>query len=120
MAADAELAAAARRHGHSVAWVPSTAAAILVALDGNTPQLAVLSCDPAILTSAVLAACDARGIRIIALASGDAHRRHAAVLGLCEVIDDTTDWELVERAIAGEQRETRPADGRGTVIAVWG
>ena len=120
LATSADLADGARRHGHAVVAVPETGAAILVALDGGAPHLAVITGDPAVLTGTVLAACDARGIRVIALIGTDAHRRHAAVLGLHETIDATDDWAIIERAIAGQAREVRPASGRGTVIAVWG
>ena len=120
LATSSDLADGARRHGHAVVAVPESGAAILVVLDSRTPHCAVVTCDPAVLTSTVLSACDARGIRVIGLIGSDAHRRHAAVLGLHETLDDTGDWAAVERAIAGQPREVRPASGRGTVIAVWG
>ena len=120
LATSTDLSVEARTHGHAVLAVPASGAAILVALDGGTPQLAVVSCDPAVLTATVLSACDAKGIRVIGLIGSDAHRRHAAVLGLHETVDDSGEWASVERAIAGQQREARPASGRGTVIAVWG
>lgn len=120
VAAPAEFGVEARRHGHGVAVVPESSAAVLVALDSGTPDLAVLTCDPAVLSSNVLAACDGRGIRIIGLLGEEAHRRHAAVLGLYETVDVADGWAGIERAIAGEKREVRPASGRGTVVAVWG
>ena len=110
----------ARKHGHEVQSIPASTPAVLVALEDAVPEAAVVPCDPTILTSAVLAACDARGVRVIALVADDAQRRHAAVLGLYEVVDDTDDWAELERASAGEPREIRPVTGRGTVIAVWG
>jgi MinD-like ATPase involved in chromosome partitioning or flagellar assembly len=120
IAAPAEFGEEARRHGHAVAAVPESSAAVLVALDSGTPDLAVLTCDPAVLSSNVLAACDGRGIRIIGLLGTEGHRRHAAVLGLYETVDVADGWAGVERAVAGEKREARPASGRGTVVAVWG
>ena len=120
LATSTDLSVEARSHGHAVLAVPASGAAIFVALDSGTPQLAVVSCDPAVLTATVLSACDAKGIRVIGLVGSDAHRRHAAVLGLHETVDDSGEWATVERAIAGQQREVRPASGRGTVIAVWG
>jgi MinD-like ATPase involved in chromosome partitioning or flagellar assembly len=120
LATSADLADSARRHGHTVRAVPELGAAILIALDASAPQVAVVTCDPSVLTSAVLAACDARGIRVIGLIGSDQHRRHAAVLGLHETVDETAEWATIEAAIAGQQRELRPASGRGTVIAVWG
>jgi MinD-like ATPase involved in chromosome partitioning or flagellar assembly len=120
IAAPAEFGEEARRHGHAVAAVPESSAAVLVALDSGTPDVAVLLCDPAVLSSNVLAACDGRGIRIIGVLGTEAHRRHAAVLGLYETVDVADGWAGIERAIAGEKREVRPASGRGTVIAVWG
>lgn len=119
LAAPAALADSARRHGHAVIAVPESGAAILVALDSGTPELAVVTCDPAVLTGTVLSVFDSRGIRVIGLLASDAHRRHAAVLGLHETVE-ATEWEAVERVIAGQRREVRPASGRGTVIAVWG
>jgi MinD-like ATPase involved in chromosome partitioning or flagellar assembly len=120
IAAPAEFGEEARRHGHAVAAIPESSAAVLIALGSGTPDVAVLTCDPAVLSSHVLTACDGRGIRIIGLLGTDAHRRHAAVLGLYETVDVAEGWSGIERAIAGEQREARPASGRGTVIAVWG
>jgi MinD-like ATPase involved in chromosome partitioning or flagellar assembly len=120
LASTADLADAARRHGHVVVVVPELSAAIHIALDSGTPQLVVVSCDPAVLTSTVLSVCDSRGIRVIGLVGSDAHRRHAAILGLHETLDAASDWAAVERLIAGQQREALPASGRGTVVAVWG
>lgn len=116
----AVLAESARKHGHSVREVPASAPAVLIALDGEAPELVVVPCDPETLTSAVLSSSDLRGVRVLALVADEAQRRHAAVLGLYESIDDTDDWAEVENASAEDAREVRPASGRGTVIAVWG
>lgn len=116
----AALADSARKYGHDVVEVPASAPAVLIALDGDVPDLAVVPCDPAVLTNAVLAAGDLRGVRVLGLVAHDAQRRHAAVLGLYESIDDTDNWADVEGATADAPREVRPASGRGSVIVVWG
>jgi MinD-like ATPase involved in chromosome partitioning or flagellar assembly len=86
------------------------------------PDLLLVAGDPTMLTAAVLGACDQRGIRVLAVASDDRARRNVSSLGLFEAVESISDWAIVERAIAGDNRTERISapTRRGTVIAVWG
>jgi MinD-like ATPase involved in chromosome partitioning or flagellar assembly len=89
----------------------------------SVPDLAVIEADKSLLTASVLAACDARGVRVIALVSDAANRRYVGVLGLFDLVPEPATWSDVEGVIAGQFAPERPtpiANGRGTVIAVWG
>ncbi len=115
-----QLAAEAKKRSNIVTTVAASASGVLGGLDAFHPQVAVISADPEVLNSSVLGACDARGVRVIALASDEGQRRHASVLGLYEVIDASASWAQVEKALAGERDAVPAAPTRGTVIAVWG
>jgi Mrp family chromosome partitioning ATPase len=116
---ESELASAATRHGHEVTI--AAAGTVLAELETTAPDLVVIASDPATLSSAVLAACDARGIRVIALVADEAGRQHAAALGLHDLVEASAEWTDIEQVITGQRR---PAPPRGTtggvVIAVWG
>ena len=116
----AELDREARRHGHSVAhcggprelteaFVQSSAVAALVAADATA------------LTAELLAAADAAGIRLVALAATRAERRRAADLGLREVADRDAPWQELETLLLGAAPSVASAgEHHGEVLAVWG
>jgi MinD-like ATPase involved in chromosome partitioning or flagellar assembly len=99
-------------------------------------RVAVVGAAPAYLTRRLLSACDRLGVRVVALASEPGERRHAAAVGMLDVLDAPVGWEAVvpqagpvrgldaedaevdERTTA--RRPVRAAPERGTVIAVWG
>ena len=120
LAARPALAAEATAYGHEVVSRASTSAEVIGLLDSTAPQVVVAVCDPAVLSSGVLAACDARGIRVIALLADEAGRAHATVLGIHETVAEPAGWAEVERAITGGRAPASSSLGRGTVIAVWG
>jgi MinD-like ATPase involved in chromosome partitioning or flagellar assembly len=123
LALEDRLAADALRHGHEViARSPSgpELASLVVAL---RPELAIVHAEPRYLTDRVLAACDDSGVRLLALTSDDAGRRHAAGLGLFETMDAASPWPAVELALDGTgapAQRPAPRPERGEVIAVWG
>lgn len=112
-------------HGHSVAARLGSAREIIAAIDAHRPDAVLVSATRMTLGPDLLAACDQRGIRLIALAADAAERRHAAVLGLHEVVAADAAWPEVEELLsAGIPVPLRAVAerhaGRGTVIAVWG
>lgn len=113
-------------HGHSVAARLGSAREIIAALDAQRPDAVLVSATRMTLGPELLAACDRRGIRLVALAADAAERRHAAVLGLHEVVAADAAWPEIEGMLSAgiplplRTADEQPARGRGTVIAVWG
>lgn len=125
------LLAAIVEYGHTVVARADTAQALVDALlradDPIAPEIVIVRARRALLTAELIAACDERGIRVLALASGAQDRRHAAALGLYEVLDESTAWPQIEAVlragvvvpprVGGPHRSVAVA---GTVITVWG
>jgi len=118
-------------YGHAIVARVGTARDLLVALDVRPPEAVVVGAGRATLTADLIAACDGRGIRLIALAASDLDRRHAASLGLYEVVDAGADWSEVETLLVAGIVVPLRIGGRagaggggalraGSVIAVWG
>lgn len=114
-------------HGHVVVARLIGWRDLIESLDVLSPEVVVVGAGRGTLSAELLAACDERGIRLIALASGDGERAHATQLGLHEVLDRSAGWAEIETLVSGgvplpsrlgqfEARATR-AD---SVIAVWG
>ena len=114
-------------HGHTIVARLVGWRDVLESLDVLAPDVVLVGAARATLSAELLAACDERGIRLIALAAGDADRAHAAQLGLHEVLDRTAPWPEVDALVRGgvpvpsrlgdaESRARRSA----AVIAVWG
>lgn len=120
LAARAQLAGEAAGYGHEVVARAATSAELIGLLDATTPQIVVAACDPSVLSSGVLAACDARGIRVVAMLADEVGRNHATVLGIHETVAEPAGWAEIERLITGGRAPAAIAGGRGTVIAVWG
>lgn len=115
--------------GHSIVARLSTARELIAAIHQRPPEAVILGADRATLTAEVIAACDARGVRVIALAASDHDRRHAASLGLHEVLDATADWAEIDALLGagilvplrvGDRPGGARALATGSVIAVWG
>jgi len=117
------LATDATRHGHDVVAVLASGVEVLAVI-ARAPAIdvAIVAANPVFLTQQVLAECDARGIRLIAVIQGDADRRFASSLGLYEFVDATADWQHYESALGGAAPPVGPARpaGRGEVVTVWG
>jgi MinD-like ATPase involved in chromosome partitioning or flagellar assembly len=103
---------------------------VLDGLDVLAPDVVVVGAGRSTLTAELLAACDERGIRVIALADTDHDRAQANRLGLHEVLDAGADVRELESLVSdgvrvpsrlGESGEAvRPPVGANGVVAVWG
>lgn len=116
-------------HGHSVVGRLASVAEVLALVASHPPDAALVSASPDTLSAGLLSGCDARGVRVIALAASDADRRYAASLGLHEVLDAECAWADVERMITGgvpvpsrigDATRNSAAPANGSVVAVWG
>jgi MinD-like ATPase involved in chromosome partitioning or flagellar assembly/PHD/YefM family antitoxin component YafN of YafNO toxin-antitoxin module len=113
--------------GHEIIARVQAAAEVIAILDDRAPDVVLVSASRKHLGERLIAECDARAVRLIALAASDLERRHAASLGLYEVLEAQAEWAEVEALItAGVSVPLRlgpsapGATNPGTVIAVWG
>jgi MinD-like ATPase involved in chromosome partitioning or flagellar assembly len=115
--------------GHSIMARLSTARDLVAAIHQRPPEAVIVGADGATLTAEVIAACDARGVRVIALAGSGHERRHAVSLGLHEVVDAASEWAEIEALLGagilvplrvGDRTGGAGALAAGSVIAVWG
>ena len=120
--ASRELVDSAPRFGHEIVAFAHDAFDIVRLLDVHSPDAVLASADPAIVNAGVVAQCDARGIRVLALVETDAHRRTARDCGLHETIAAGEGWPHVESLGQDVLDVVQPsrAHVEGTVIAVWG
>jgi MinD-like ATPase involved in chromosome partitioning or flagellar assembly len=121
-------------HGHTVVSRVATATDLLAALnavDAGAPvdTVALVGAGRTTLTAELISGCDAKGVRVIALAATDLDRRYAASLGLYEVIGADSRWADIEAMLVGgipvpmrvgDRTRATGALGTGSVIAVWG
>lgn len=143
LAEEQRLVAEAGRHGHRVVARCSGADDLAAQLETARPELAVAAAAPQYLSSRVVAACDAIGVRLLVVAASVQERRFAATLGVVDPVDAPFEWarprtppvEPTRDAFAtevDEQTRLRPArisavpaaveapPSRGSIIAVWG
>jgi MinD-like ATPase involved in chromosome partitioning or flagellar assembly len=123
LALEDRLAAEAERHGHELVGRTPSALELASLVSERRPDVVIAFAEPRYLSDRVLAVCDDRGVRIVALAPDDDARRYCAGLGLFETADAAAEWSELEHAIAGtaiRRERAQPRSGRGTVIAVWG
>jgi MinD-like ATPase involved in chromosome partitioning or flagellar assembly len=115
--------------GHSVVTRVDTARDFLESLSHGQPHVVVVSGRRESLTGQLIAACDERGIRVVAIAASEQERRHAGSLGLYETVAMPCDWAEIEDLLvsgvvvplrAGDRHFTGGALSAGSVIAVWG
>lgn len=117
----ARLSAEAVHHGHEVVGVSADVTGLLDALAVARPTCVLALAEPRHLDEAALAAADAAGVRVVAVAGTSAQRRHAAMLRLRETVDAASGWAGIEPMLGGLGAAEAPrAPSRGTVIAVWG
>jgi MinD-like ATPase involved in chromosome partitioning or flagellar assembly len=116
------LVAALVERGHRVDVRIGPLTDPVLAVSGTTPDVLLVSADPDRLTPALLAACDAGGIRLIALASSDAARRNAAAMGLYDVLAADASLDAIDEAVRGGRVAAAPVPvaRSGVVVAVWG
>ncbi len=111
-------------HGHVVVARLVSARELLGSIDALAPEVVLVGAGRATLGRDLLAACDERGVRVVALAANDLDRHHARHVGLLEVVDATAGWDEVEPLVQGgaavAEAPRGPATRRGTVLAVWG
>ena len=115
--------------GHSVVTRVDTARDFLESLSHGQPHVVVVSGRRESLTGQLIAACDERGIRVVAIAASEQERRHAGSLGLYETVALPCDWAEIEDLLVsgvvvplrvGDRHFTGGALSAGSVIAVWG
>jgi MinD-like ATPase involved in chromosome partitioning or flagellar assembly len=116
-------------NGHAILARPGTVDDILDLLGEASPDVVIAGAARTTLSAELIAVCDAGGIRLIALAATDADRRHAAALGLFEVLDSSAAWSEIEKLInggaviplrIGDLAAAAGLPRTGSVIAVWG
>ncbi|AMB57878.1 AAA family ATPase [Microterricola viridarii] len=116
-------------HGHHIAARLGTAREVVAALEGGAgPEAAridavIVSASTQTLGAELLAVCDRRGIRLIALADDAGERAHAARIGLHEVVVAGAPWAEIEGQLTAgvaERPASEPLAAGGTVIVVWG
>ncbi|POH66799.1 regulator [Cryobacterium zongtaii] len=86
-------------HGHVIIARPANVRELLAAIERHDPEALIVGATAGTLTIEVLAASDANGIRVVALAATEAERRYAAELGLHEVVDAEAAWADIERVL---------------------
>jgi Mrp family chromosome partitioning ATPase len=116
------LVAAMVERGHRVEMRIGPLTDPVVAISAVTPDVLLVSADEDRLSAALLAACDARGIRVVALASSAAARRNVAALGLYDVLNAATSPDAIDEVVRGGAVEAAAGGGTrsGVVVAVWG
>lgn len=114
-------------HGHSVVARLESAREFTDRVDAIVADAVITNASHSGLGHELLAACDAAGIRLIALAASPSERRHAAEIGLLDVVDAGSRWDeieglLVVRTVAPMRIDTAgdPDAPAPRVIAVWG
>jgi len=92
LADEQRLVADAGRHGHRVVARCSGADDLAAQLETARPELAVAAAAPQYLSSRVVAACDAIGVRLLVVAASVQERRFAATLGVVDPVDAPFEW----------------------------
>ncbi len=111
------------RHGHDVVARCDSANELASILANCGAELALIAAERRYLTDRLMVEADRAGVRLVALADDEAGARHAAELGLHEVVRANAGWDAVESAIRGDQLRLaadRPRSVRGEVVTVWG
>lgn len=112
-------------HGYEIVGRCSSADELASVMSITGAQLALVSAGERYLNQRLLVESDAIGARLVAMIGSDAERRHAASVGLFEVVELAAPWPQIESALTGVAGvappiETERTGGRGRVIAVWG
>jgi len=115
-------------HGYEIVGRCSSADELASVLSITNAELALVSAGERYLNERLLVESDAIGARLVALVGSDAERRHAAAVGLYEVVELAAPWPQIEAALAGVPAGIPPQNAgsadstaeRGRVIAVWG
>jgi Mrp family chromosome partitioning ATPase len=94
LADEQRLVAEAGRHGHRVVARCSGADDLATQLETARPELAVAAAAPQYLSSRVVAACDAIGVRLLVVAGSVQERRFAATLGVVDPVEAPFEWAV--------------------------
>ncbi|ANP71650.1 AAA family ATPase [Cryobacterium arcticum] len=86
-------------HGHVIVARPATVSELLAAIERHSPDGLIVGASAGTLTAELLAASDANGIRVVALAATAQERRYVAELGLHEVVAADADWFEIESVL---------------------
>lgn len=110
--------------GHTVVARVETAAQIIEVVTSGEVDRALVSATRSRLDDATMAACDDRAVRLVALASGDLQRRHAASVGVFEVLPENAEWQEIDRMLsdgisAGQRGTSASLRPKGRVLAIW-
>lgn len=110
------------RHGFELSVRCPSADELASQLAQTVPDFAIVAASERYLNDRLLGEADAAGVRIVALVAADAERRHAASLGLLEVVAADAEWSEIETMLLGHPgaKESTSPPRSGTVIAVWG
>lgn len=92
LADEQRLLADAPRHGHRVVARCSGAEELVAKLPSAGAELVIVAASPQYLTARVVAACDALGVPLIAVADSAAERRFAASVGVLDTVDGPFVW----------------------------
>ena len=131
IADEERLVSGAARHGHRVVARCSGGEELAARLGAIRPELVVAAAAPQYLSARLVGACDRYGVRLAVVAAEPGERRHAASLGLIEVLDGPAEWDRLLPREDGVDEQTRarpvipplavaPAERGSLVIAVWG
>ena len=114
-------------HGHTIVGRLVGWRDVLGSLDVLAPDVVVVGAGVETLDAELLAACDERGIRLVALAATDGERAHASRLGILEVVERSAGWAEIEPLVSGgvpvPARLGDPASRSpraDSVVVVWG
>ncbi|HEU5222259.1 MAG TPA: regulator [Candidatus Lumbricidophila sp.] len=117
------LSADATEHGHEVVGRLVGWRDVIECLPSLAPDAVIVSAERGSLHADLLAACDDRGIRLIAMVSTDRDRAFASALGLFETADADGGWPEIQQLLDGRVVVAPAAPARersGSVLAVWG
>jgi len=132
--AERNLVGTADYFGHEVVAQCSGGDELAVRLAQLPVELVIVQATPEHLTSRLVEAADALGVRMLVVAADDAQHRQASRVGIVDVVRGRTDWSLLEdpeaAAVSGPDPDASPdapgaplapAERRtGLVVAVWG
>lgn len=122
---EGEVLATMLELGHRVAWRCHDAEELVGRIASGAPvDVLLVSAGADRLSAGVIDAADSVGTRVVALAVAEQDRRHAAGLGLFDVVRLPMEPDELGRVIAplhvGGDRSDDPSPTAGRVIAVWG
>lgn len=101
-------------HGHEISARYADASELASAIRSSQVGLALVATSPRYLSAELLSLADSRGARIIGVATTDADRRYGAALGLLELADAGSEWQVFERMLVGVGLEgVTPDDATG-------